>query len=105
MASQNPVRPGCIPLFLASLPPFLQIRRKLVIVGDGMLPPSHCPLDPLNSYITGACGKTSLLCSFALGEFPKEYVRSVRTVTVFFLIFSHFSNQVREIYRSPQSDI
>jgi len=27
----------------------------LVIVGDG------------------ACGKTSLLCSFALGEFPKEY--------------------------------
>ena len=24
----------------------------------------------------GACGKTSLLCSFALGEFPKEYVRS-----------------------------
>ncbi|KIK45441.1 hypothetical protein CY34DRAFT_780562 [Suillus luteus UH-Slu-Lm8-n1] len=32
------------------------IRRKLVIVGDG------------------ACGKTSLLCSFALGEFPKEYV-------------------------------
>ncbi|KAI6142948.1 P-loop containing nucleoside triphosphate hydrolase protein [Pisolithus tinctorius] len=33
------------------------IRRKLVIVGDG------------------ACGKTSLLCSFALGEFPKEYVK------------------------------
>ncbi|KAF9807405.1 hypothetical protein IEO21_08232 [Rhodonia placenta] len=32
------------------------IRRKLVIVGDG------------------ACGKTSLLCSFALGEFPKEYM-------------------------------
>ncbi|KAH8990614.1 ras family-domain-containing protein [Lactarius akahatsu] len=32
------------------------LRRKLVIVGDG------------------ACGKTSLLCSFALGEFPKEYV-------------------------------
>ncbi|KAL5478788.1 RHO2 [Sanghuangporus weigelae] len=32
------------------------IRRKLVIVGDG------------------ACGKTSLLCCFALGEFPKEYV-------------------------------
>jgi len=31
------------------------IRRKLVIIGDG------------------ACGKTSLLCSFALGEFPKEY--------------------------------
>ncbi|KDQ11240.1 hypothetical protein BOTBODRAFT_35540 [Botryobasidium botryosum FD-172 SS1] len=31
------------------------IRRKLVIVGDG------------------ACGKTSLLCSFATGEFPKEY--------------------------------
>ncbi|CAD6892537.1 unnamed protein product [Tilletia laevis] len=31
------------------------IRRKLVIVGDG------------------ACGKTSLLCVFALGEFPKEY--------------------------------
>ncbi|KAF8509953.1 P-loop containing nucleoside triphosphate hydrolase protein [Gautieria morchelliformis] len=32
-----------------------QLRRKLVIVGDG------------------ACGKTSLLCCFALGEFPKEY--------------------------------
>jgi Rho family, other len=31
------------------------IRRKLVIVGDG------------------ACGKTSLLCVFALGEFPFEY--------------------------------
>lgn len=31
------------------------LRRKLVIVGDG------------------ACGKTSLLCCFALGEFPKEY--------------------------------
>lgn len=26
-----------------------------------------------HSYV-GACGKTSLLCSFALGEFPKEYV-------------------------------
>jgi Rho family protein len=35
------------------------IRRKLVIVGDG------------------ACGKTSLLCSFALGEFPKEYEPTV----------------------------
>ncbi|EPQ30942.1 uncharacterized protein PFL1_01840 [Pseudozyma flocculosa PF-1] len=31
------------------------IRRKLVIVGDG------------------ACGKTSLLCVFAIGEFPQEY--------------------------------
>lgn len=31
------------------------IRRKLVIVGDG------------------ACGKTSLLCVFALGEFPHQY--------------------------------
>jgi len=35
------------------------LRRKLVIVGDG------------------ACGKTSLLCSFALGEFPKEYQPTV----------------------------
>lgn len=35
------------------------IKRKLVIVGDG------------------ACGKTSLLCSFALGEFPKEYQPTV----------------------------
>ncbi|KAA1472863.1 ras-domain-containing protein [Dentipellis sp. KUC8613] len=25
----------------------------------------------------GACGKTSLLCSFALGEFPKEYVSAI----------------------------
>lgn len=33
----------------------IPLRRKLVIVGDG------------------ACGKTSLLCSFALGEFPREY--------------------------------
>ncbi|GAA5830105.1 hypothetical protein JCM11251_006880 [Rhodosporidiobolus azoricus] len=32
-----------------------QIRRKLVIVGDG------------------ACGKTSLLSVFAMGEFPSEY--------------------------------
>jgi len=31
------------------------IRRKLVIVGDG------------------ACGKTSLLCVFAMGEFPRDY--------------------------------
>ncbi|VVT49571.1 uncharacterized protein SAPINGB_P002335 [Magnusiomyces paraingens] len=31
------------------------IKRKIVIVGDG------------------ACGKTSLLCVFTLGEFPKEY--------------------------------
>ena len=30
-----------------------QIRRKLVVVGDG------------------ACGKTSLLSVFAMGEFPK----------------------------------
>jgi len=37
---------------MSSQPP---IRRKLVIVGDG------------------ACGKTSLLCVFAMGEFPKEY--------------------------------
>ena len=31
------------------------LRRKLVVVGDG------------------ACGKTSLLCVFALGEFPTQY--------------------------------
>lgn len=37
------------------MPPLAPIRRKLVIVGDG------------------ACGKTSLLCVFAIGEFPKEY--------------------------------
>ena len=29
---------------------------------------------PFSSPHTGACGKTSLLCSFALGRFPKEYV-------------------------------
>jgi Rho family protein len=34
-------------------------RRKLVIVGDG------------------ACGKTSLLCVFALGEFPSQYEPTV----------------------------
>jgi len=38
---------------MPSAPP--PIRRKLVIVGDG------------------ACGKTSLLCVFAVGEFPVEY--------------------------------
>jgi len=37
----------------------IPIRRKLVIVGDG------------------ACGKTSLLSSFALGEFPSEYQPTV----------------------------
>jgi len=37
----------------------IPIRRKLVIVGDG------------------ACGKTSLLSSFALGEFPREYTPTV----------------------------
>lgn len=36
-----------------------QVRRKLVIVGDG------------------AAGKTSLLNVFALGEFPENYVRAV----------------------------
>lgn len=35
------------------------LRRKLVIVGDG------------------ACGKTSLLCVFALGEFPTQYEPTV----------------------------
>ena len=30
--------------------------------------------DHVLNVTTGACGKTSLLCSFALGEFPKEYV-------------------------------
>lgn len=35
------------------------IRRKLVVVGDG------------------ACGKTSLLSVFAMGEFPKEYEPTV----------------------------
>lgn len=32
-------------------------------------------------YYEGACGKTSLLCSFALGEFPKEYVSLVQPTT------------------------
>ena len=68
MASQSPVRFSAPPSSLRALftfppadsaLPCSQIRRKLVIVGDG------------------ACGKTSLLCSFALGEFPKEYVRPV----------------------------
>ncbi|KZT39760.1 ras-domain-containing protein [Sistotremastrum suecicum HHB10207 ss-3] len=44
-------RPRLPPPTMAQEP----IKRKLVIVGDG------------------ACGKTSLLCCFALGEFPKEY--------------------------------
>jgi hypothetical protein len=37
------------------------------------------------SAATGACGKTSLLCSFALGEFPKEYVRYEIQAFVIFL--------------------
>lgn len=37
----------------------LKMRRKLVVVGDG------------------ACGKTSLLCVFAMGEFPTQYVPTV----------------------------
>ena len=36
------------------------------------IPPAQTP------FLTGACGKTSLLCSFALGEFPKEYVSAAR---------------------------
>jgi len=49
------ISPNSIPATMSQSP----IRRKLVIVGDG------------------ACGKTSLLCSFALGEFPKEYQPTV----------------------------
>ncbi|KAI0312570.1 ras-domain-containing protein [Amylostereum chailletii] len=56
MSSQAPVRRFLVWRWQCSTSSlFIQIRRKLVIVGDG------------------ACGKTSLLCSFALGEFPKEY--------------------------------
>ncbi|KAJ2975700.1 hypothetical protein NUW54_g11687 [Trametes sanguinea] len=51
--ASHPQQPSTVCGF--SLQSLMQIRRKLVIVGDG------------------ACGKTSLLCSFALGEFPKEY--------------------------------
>lgn len=46
---------------------------------------------------TGACGKTSLLCSFALGEFPKEYVCGLRSSS-FYHLSDHIlfdSNQVR----------
>lgn len=52
-----------------------QIRRKLVIVGDGA-----CGKVPFysslycRSFRDCDC-QTSLLCCFALGEFPKEYVR------------------------------
>ena len=57
-------------------PSYPQIRRKLVIVGDGAHPSSvlHSPRPHPPFAFQGACGKTSLLCSFALGEFPKEYV-------------------------------
>ena len=34
----------------------------------------HACNTTLTTRFPGACGKTSLLCSFALGEFPKEYV-------------------------------
>lgn len=35
---------------------------------------------PHSFYEPGACGKTSLLCSFALGEFPRDYVRPSASV-------------------------
>ena len=39
---------------------------------------------------TGACGKTSLLCCFALGEFPKEYVSILFSFPYLFCRFTHF---------------
>ncbi|KAJ2916308.1 hypothetical protein MD484_g4109, partial [Candolleomyces efflorescens] len=81
MASQSPVRRPATPSSPCSLTPTsfaAQIKRKLVIVGDGKSCP-HISLAGLDKFFsqTGACGKTSLLCSFALGEFPKEYQPTV----------------------------
>ncbi|KAI9509745.1 ras family-domain-containing protein [Russula earlei] len=44
----------------------------------------------------GACGKTSLLCSFALGEFPKEYIAAHLDARLPNLI-AIFENYVAEI--------
>jgi hypothetical protein len=48
-------------------PPKARHRRRRQV---SFLP----PFTFLSSLFPGACGKTSLLCSFALGRFPKEYV-------------------------------
>ncbi|KAB5593736.1 hypothetical protein CTheo_2816 [Ceratobasidium theobromae] len=66
MSSNGPVRPACS-AFVADP---LQIRRKLVIVGDGACGMSSLSRRPRSLF----AGKTSLLCVFAMGEFPKEYV-------------------------------
>ncbi|KAK7057468.1 Rho small monomeric GTPase [Favolaschia claudopus] len=46
------------------------------------------PVRQLTNIKTGACGKTSLLCSFALGEFPRDYLTLLPAV---------FDNYVAEI--------
>ena len=61
-----------------------QIQRTLVIVGDGVFSvhddncqhPSFGSRSILKIKLSfiGACRKTLLMCSFALEEFPKEYV-------------------------------
>ena len=50
--------------FLTSL--YLSFSTSQSKSPSNPIPHLHIPL--------GACGKTSLLCCFALGEFPKEYV-------------------------------
>ncbi|KAG6837796.1 hypothetical protein H0H93_016164 [Arthromyces matolae] len=48
-------------------------RRRWHVADLVRLPSSRSIL----AYNPGACGKTSLLCAFALGEFPKEYQPTV----------------------------
>ena len=54
----------------------------------------HACNTTLTTRFPGACGKTSLLCSFALGEFPKEYV-SISSPTSLPLPYSY---TMRTIY-------
>lgn len=58
---------------------------------------------PFSSPHTGACGKTSLLCSFALGRFPKEYVSPVfqpSTRSHFFFARNQVSTAIHSIQLS-----
>ena len=52
--------------------PLSSSRRPYVVNRTGTLDFRRC----VGLWVlAGACGKTSLLCCFALGDFPKEYVR------------------------------
>lgn len=60
--------------FLLELPSANDAYYALFHSHVNCFPPTLCHASDLRRHTAGACGKTSLLCSFALGEFPKEYV-------------------------------